>query len=268
MTGLVSRSALTHQLINHQLFHKFTRGGDSFPAVHLHTWKLKILDGLSFHAKSPRIALSSHPSKLFLIYVQPRLKPPRRAAPSAPVHASPGCLVSADRPATPPATQYILRDTFDQIVARGIKSKTKSFLSSTQRFHGGLFEVKGVGDDPGPGAYNVDVVKVAAPPPRSRTKRTSRLPQCARFSARTEAKNSLGPGSHEIAGSLIKKTFNITFGGASVPAGAGRVAHRVYQARKQGSISQMAVGAPATQESMEPANVCSSSPSIRETDIL
>lgn len=193
---------------------------------------------------------------------------PRLAAPARPCHASSGCFVSADRPTTPPATQYVLKDTFDQIVERGIKSKTKAFLSTTQRFHGGLFDVRGVGDDPGPGAYNVDVVKVAAPPPRSRTKQTSRLPQCARFSARTGAENSLGPGSHDIAGSLIKKTFNITFGGASIPAGAGRVAHRVYQARKQGNSSQMTVGAPATQESLAPANVLNSSSNVRETDIL
>lgn len=165
---------------------------------------------------------------------------------------------STDRIATPPATQYVLKDTFDQIVEKGAKSKTKSFLSTTQRFDRGVFDIKGVGDKPGPGAYNVNMVKVAAPPPRSRAQSRSTLPQCARFSAPIEPQNSVGPGSHDIAGSLIKKTFNITFGGASVLAGAGRVAHRVYQARTQGDVSQVVAGSPATQGSWEPAVVSNS----------
>ncbi len=129
-----------------------------------------------------------------------------------------------------PATQYLRKDSFDAIVERGSKSKSKPFLSTTDRWEGGAFEVKENVHIPGPGSYNL-TSKAAVPPPRSRAQARPTLPQGARFET-MDAQNDLGPGSHEISGSLIKKTFNITFGGACTPASAGRVIHRPSFARK------------------------------------
>lgn len=128
-----------------------------------------------------------------------------------------------------PATQYLRKDSFDDIVERGTKSKSKPFLSTTDRREGGAFEVKETASIPGPGAYNLES-KPAVPPPRSRAQTRPRLPQRARFD-NMDSQNDVGPGSHEVSGSLIKKTFNITFGGACTPAGAGRV-HRASIARR------------------------------------
>lgn len=148
----------------------------------------------------------------------------------------------------------MIKDSFDQIVEKGAKSKIRSFSSTSQRFDGGVFDLKDVGDRPGPGAYNVDTVKTAVPLPRSRAQLTSRLPQCARFGSNGVApKSTVGPGSHEIAGSFIKKTFNVTFGGACVPAGAGRVAHRVFQISKLKDCDIQLVGLPTTRGAEEPA---------------
>ncbi|CAM9307433.1 unnamed protein product [Ectocarpus sp. 12 AP-2014] len=131
----------------------------------------------------------------------------------------------------PPATQYVRKDSFDDIVERGTKSKSKPFLSTTDRRDGGAFEVKGTRGIPGPGTYNLAAPRTAVPPPRSRAQTGPRLPQGARFT-HMASRNDVGPGSHEISGSLIKKTFNITFGGAYTPAGAGRLVHRASFARK------------------------------------
>lgn len=150
----------------------------------------------------------------------------------------------ADVPAVPPATKYVRKDCFDAIVEKGAKSTViRSFLSTSDRREGGAFELKDPGDIPGPGAYNIAVAKAAAPPPRSRAQTRSRLPQGERFSTPGSSQGEVGPGSHEIAGSLIKKTFNITFGGASTPAGAGRMAHRGLHARKVGHATQLLGGA-------------------------
>lgn len=117
---------------------------------------------------------------------------------------------------------------------RAAKSKSKPFLSTSDRREGGAFEVKDSRRIPGPGAYNITAGKIGLPPPRSRAQAKPTLPQGARFAAtvsRTE--NTVGPGSHDIAGSLIKKTFNITFNGACTPAGVGRAIHRVFRMQKQ-----------------------------------
>lgn len=129
-----------------------------------------------------------------------------------------------------------MKDTFDRIVERGARSKSKPFSSTSDRREGGAFEVRESSRMPGPGAYNIFNRKAPVPPPRSRAQTTSRFPQGARFGT-IKSQNSVGPGSHEIAGSLIKKTFNITFGGASIPAGAGRVVHQACHARTSGSFS-------------------------------
>lgn len=152
-------------------------------------------------------------------------------------------FMRADASAVPPATKYVRKDCFDAIVEKGAKSKTiRSFLSTADRREGGAFERKDTGNIPGPGAYNIAMSKAAAPPPRSRAQTRSRLPQGERFSATGLLQSEVGPGSHEIAGSLIKKTFNITFGGACTPAGGGRMAHRALHARKIGHATQLLGG--------------------------
>lgn len=135
------------------------------------------------------------------------------------------------------------KDSFDDIVEKGAKSKSKPFLSTTGRQEGGAFEVKETGSIPGPGAYNLAVSKAAVPPPRSRAQARPRLPQGARFDT-MGLQNIVGPGSHDISGSLIKKTFNITFGGARTPAGAGRVIHRAAFARKTEDLRKCSDGVP------------------------
>ncbi|CAM9269981.1 unnamed protein product [Scytosiphon promiscuus] len=147
--------------------------------------------------------------------------------------------------ATSPAAQYLRKDSFDDIVERGAKSKSKPFLSTTDRREGGAFEVFDLGSSPGPGAYNLATSKPAAPPPRSRVQARPRLPQGPRFETSSH-ENDVGPGSHDISRSLIKKTFNITFGGASCPAGASRVVHhrarctkKTEDARKSSSCSPL-----------------------------
>lgn len=142
---------------------------------------------------------------------------------------SPILMTPADASAVTPATQYLRKDSFDDIVERGTKSKSKPFLSTTDRREGGAFESKETASIPGPGAYNLES-KPAVPPPRSRAQTRPRLPQGGRFDT-MNSQNDVGPGSHEVSGSLIKKTFNITFGGACTPAGASRV-HRASLARK------------------------------------
>lgn len=139
-----------------------------------------------------------------------------------------------------PAAQYLRKDSFDDIVERG-KSKSKPFSSTTDRREGGAFEVKEMGSIPGPGAYNLKS-KPAVPPPRSRAQTRPRLPQGARFDT-MDSQNDVGPGSHDISGSLIKKTFNITFGGACTPAGSGRV-HRASLARKNDHARDLSGGVP------------------------
>lgn len=146
-----------------------------------------------------------------------------------------------------PITHYVRKDSFDEVVEKGSKSKSRSFLSTSQRFERGAFDSKDIGDKPGPGAYNVAVVKTAVPPPRSRSQPRSRLPRSLRFGNTLESYNSVGPGSHEIAGSLIKKTFNITFGGAYTSSGAGRVVHRVIHDRKPEGEPRLVVALPGTQ---------------------
>lgn len=96
---------------------------------------------------------------------------------------------------------------------------------------------------PGPGAYNLAVSKAAMPPPRSRAQARPRLPQGARFDT-MGSQNDVGPGSHDISGSLIKKTFNVTFGGASTPAGAGRVVHRTAFRKAEELRRKLSDGAP------------------------
>lgn len=116
---------------------------------------------------------------------------------------------------------------------RAAKSNSKPFLSTSDRREGGAFQVKDASRIPGPGAYNITVAKIGLPPPRSRAQAKPTIPQGARFAttvARTE--NTVGPGSHDIAGSLLKKTFNITFNGACTPAGVGRAIHRVFHIQK------------------------------------
>ena len=140
-----------------------------------------------------------------------------------------------------PATQYLRKDSFDDIVERGTKSKSKPFSSTTDRREGGAFEVKETARIPGPGAYNLES-KPAVPPPRSRAQTRPRLPQGARFDT-MDSRNGVGPGSHEVSGSLIKKTFNITFGGACTPAGAGRV-HRASLARKNEHVRNFSGSVP------------------------
>lgn len=157
--------------------------------------------------------------------------PGRRNAPSPTVIELARRRPPADARMNPPATQYVRKDSFDDIVERGTKSKSKPFLSTTDRRDGGAFEVKGTRGIPGPGAYNLAASRTAVPPPRSRAQTGPRLPQGARF-GHMGSRNDVGPGSHEISGSLIKKTFNITFGGAYTPAGAGRLVHRASFARK------------------------------------
>lgn len=112
-----------------------------------------------------------------------------------------------------------------------MKSKSKPFMSTSDKREGGAFSLKETENIPGPGAYNITVSKSAMPPPRSRSQTKSRFPQGARFHT-ARSQSAVGPGSHEIAGSLIKKTFNVTFNGASTPAGSGRIMHRTFYARK------------------------------------
>lgn len=77
------------------------------------------------------------------------------------------------------------------------------------------------------------VVKPAQPPARTRSQPKPTLPQSARFCDIAEAeKFTVGPGSHDVAGSLIKQTFNVTFGGKCVSAGIGRVAQGTFHTRK------------------------------------
>ena len=143
----------------------------------------------------------------------------------------------------PPASQYLRKDSFDNIVEKGSKSKSKPFLSTSDKREGGAFQLKETEDIPGPGAYNVTVAK-AVPPPRSRAQTSSKLPRGARFGT-AGSQSAVGPGSHDIAGSLIKRTFNITFNGAYVPAGAGRVVHSVFQSQKLGDLRKSLGGAPS-----------------------
>lgn len=165
------------------------------------------------------------------------------------------------------------KDCFDAIVDKGAKSTAiRSFLSTSDRREGGAFELKDTGNIPGPGAYNIAVAKAPAPPPRSRAQTRSRLPQEERFSTPGSSQGEVGPGSHEIAGSLIKKTFNITFGGASTPAGAGRMAHRGLHARKVGHATKLLGGVtspPGTEDSnaFEALGAKETLPPPRVTDI-
>ena len=145
-------------------------------------------------------------------------------------------LSSADT--TPPPTQFFSKRLFDDIVERRSNSRSKPFLSTSDRRKGGPFEVKTPEMIPGPGTYNVAMAKVAVPPPRSRAQTKSTLPQGARFSTIARSESPVGPGSHEIAGSLIKKTFNITFGGLRTPGGAGRIIHRLPQVRKHEELDR------------------------------
>lgn len=135
----------------------------------------------------------------------------------------------------PPASQYLRKDSFDDIVEKGSKSKSKPFLSTTDKREGGAFQLKDTEVIPGPGAYNVAVAKAAVPLPRSRAQTNSKLPRGARFGT-AGSQSAVGPGSHDIAGSLIKRTFNVTFNGAYMPAGAGRVVHSVFQSQKPGEL--------------------------------
>lgn len=87
--------------------------------------------------------------------------------------------------------------------------------------------MKGVSDEPGPGSYNIAVIRAHQPTLRSRSQPKPTFPQSVRFDDKRSGHDStVGPGSHEVAGSLIKKTFNITFGGARSQTGAGHVVHR------------------------------------------
>lgn len=141
----------------------------------------------------------------------------------------------------PPASQYFRKDSFDDIVEKGSKSKSKPFLSTSDKRKGGAFQLKETEDIPGPGAYNVTAPK-AVPPPRSRAQKNSKLPQGGRFGT-AGSQSAVGPGSHDIAGSLIKRTFNITFNGAYMPAGAGRVVHSVFQSKNPGELRKNFGGA-------------------------
>lgn len=155
----------------------------------------------------------------------------------------------------PPATQYVRKDSFDNIVEKGSKSKSKSFLSTSDKREGGAFQLKDAEDIPGPGAYNVDVVK-AIPPPRSRAQLNSKLPRGARFGV-AGSQSAVGPGSHDIGGSLIKRTFNITFNGAYMPAGAGRVVHSAFHSQheewRKGLGSAPSDSSPRKADLFEPA---------------
>lgn len=141
----------------------------------------------------------------------------------------------------PPADLYVRKDSFDNIVEKGSKSKSKSFLSTSDKREGGAFQLKEAEEIPGPGAYNVAIAK-AIPPPRSRAQLNSKLPRGARFGM-AGPQSAVGPGSHDIAGSLIKRTFNITFNGAYMPAGAGRVVHSVFHSQKPGDLRKSLGGA-------------------------
>lgn len=140
----------------------------------------------------------------------------------------------------PPASQYLRKDSFDDIVEKGSKSKSKPFLSTSDKREGGAFQLKDAEDIPGPGSYNVTAAK-AVPPPRSRAQTNSKLPRGARFGT-AGSQSAVGPGSHDIAGSLIKRTFNITFNGAYMPAGAGRVVHSVFQSKTPPGESRKSSG--------------------------
>lgn len=141
-----------------------------------------------------------------------------------------------------------LRDSFDKRNKKREKSKPGSFLSTSQRFCGGVFDSKSGSNELGPGAYNIATTKVAQLPPRSRSKPKPTLPQSARFNTSPYGQNDeVGPGSHEIAGSLMKKTFNVTFGGGGcTPAHAGRVARGANRIRKMETNLDQAQGLPAT----------------------
>lgn len=146
-----------------------------------------------------------------------------------------------------PATPYLRKDSFDDIVERA-KSKSKPFLSTTDRREGGAFEAVEMGTSPGPGAYNLAISRTAVPPPRSRVQARPRLPQGPRFEASSRG-SDVGPGYHDISRSLIKKTFNITFGGACCPAGASRVVHhRASFARKTKDARRLSSGSPLQPE--------------------
>ncbi|CAM9212731.1 unnamed protein product, partial [Hapterophycus canaliculatus] len=143
------------------------------------------------------------------------------------------------------ATPYVRKDSFDDIVERGAKTKSKPFLSTTDRREGGAFEVVEMGStSPGPGAYNLVISKTAVAAPRSRVQARPRLPQGPRFEM-SLCESNVGPGSHDISRSLIKKTFNVTFGGACCPAGASRVVHhRACFARKTEHARKLSSGPP------------------------
>lgn len=177
----------------------------------------------------------------------------------------------SDASATPPPTQYLRKDSFDDIVEKWARLKSKPFSSTSDRREGGAFELKETENIPGPGAYNIAVAKQAAPPPRSRAHTRSRLPQGARFGT-TGSQSAVGPGSHEIGGSLIKKTFNITFGGACTPAGTGRMVHRALHAQKIGESSKFldevpSVSAPGGSSFSKPLNTKESLRSPRSAHV-